>query len=83
MITHHMRVGIRGIGPGGKEDRELGWLGWSILDDISRDGHKILFEEVATAVAQITPSFSATPTPRLQPALAKETAWRFRPTRNG
>ncbi|MGB7584445.1 MAG: protein kinase [Terriglobales bacterium] len=47
MITHHMRVGIRGIGPGGKEDRELGWLGWSILDDISRDGHKILFEEAS------------------------------------
>jgi Tol biopolymer transport system component len=31
--------------PGGKEERELGWLGWSLLRDISRDGKKVLFEE--------------------------------------
>ena len=33
------------MAPGGKEERELGWFGWSELRDISRDGHKILFEE--------------------------------------
>jgi Tol biopolymer transport system component/tRNA A-37 threonylcarbamoyl transferase component Bud32 len=45
VITHQQRVGIRGVTPGGKEERELGWFGWSIPRDISRDGHKIIFEE--------------------------------------
>jgi eukaryotic-like serine/threonine-protein kinase len=45
MVTHQTRVGIRGMAPGAKEERELGWFGWSIARDISRDGHKILFEE--------------------------------------
>ncbi|MGA2389230.1 MAG: WD40 repeat domain-containing serine/threonine protein kinase [Candidatus Sulfotelmatobacter sp.] len=44
-ITHRERIGIRGLAPGGKEEKELGWFGWSILRDTSRDGHKILFEE--------------------------------------
>jgi eukaryotic-like serine/threonine-protein kinase len=45
MITHQERIGIRGMGPGAKEERELGWFGWSNLRDISRDGRKIVFEE--------------------------------------
>ena len=45
MVTHQERVGIRGMAPGGKEERELGWFGWSNLRDISRDGHKIVFDE--------------------------------------
>jgi Tol biopolymer transport system component len=45
VITHQQRIGIRGMAPGGKEERELGWFGWSIAVDISRDGHKVLFEE--------------------------------------
>ncbi len=49
IVAHHQRVGIRGMAPGGKEERELGWLGWSELRDISRDGRKILFEEEADA----------------------------------
>jgi serine/threonine protein kinase/Tol biopolymer transport system component len=44
-ITHQTRIGIRGMGPGAKEERELGWLGWAELRDISRDGNKVLFEE--------------------------------------
>jgi eukaryotic-like serine/threonine-protein kinase len=47
MTTHHERVNIRGTGPGGKQEHELGWLGWSVLKDISRDGTKVLFEEEA------------------------------------
>jgi eukaryotic-like serine/threonine-protein kinase len=46
-ITPQIRLGIRGIAPGGKEEHELGWLGWSIPRDLSRDGRKILFEEEA------------------------------------
>jgi Tol biopolymer transport system component len=44
-VTNHVRLGIRGLAPGGKEERELGWFGWSELRDISPDGRKILFEE--------------------------------------
>ncbi|MGA7969920.1 MAG: protein kinase [Terriglobales bacterium] len=44
-ITNQTRLGIRGVGPGAKEERELGWLGWAELRDISRDGKTILFEE--------------------------------------
>jgi len=49
MIVHQQRVSIRGIGPREKQEQEheLGWLGWSELRDISRDGSKILFEEEA------------------------------------
>jgi eukaryotic-like serine/threonine-protein kinase len=47
MIVNQQRVNIRGTSPGGKEERELGWLGWSDLRDISRDGTKVLFEEEA------------------------------------
>jgi len=44
-VTNHIRIGIRGMAPGGKEERELGWFGWSELRDISRDGRKIIFDE--------------------------------------
>jgi eukaryotic-like serine/threonine-protein kinase len=47
MIVHQQRVNIRGIETAGKQEHELGWLGWSELRDISRDGSKILFEEEA------------------------------------
>jgi WD40 repeat protein len=39
------RLGLRGVPPGSKDERELGWLGWAIPGDFSRDGTKILFEE--------------------------------------
>ena len=45
MVTHHQQIGIRGMAPGGKQERELGWFGWSIIRDISPDGRKIVFEE--------------------------------------
>jgi Tol biopolymer transport system component len=45
MATHQQRIGIRGMAPGAKEERELGWFGWSIMRDISPDGRKIIFEE--------------------------------------
>jgi Tol biopolymer transport system component len=44
-VANHQRLSIRGMAPGGKEEHELGWFGWSELRDISRDGRKILFEE--------------------------------------
>jgi eukaryotic-like serine/threonine-protein kinase len=44
-VANHTRLGIKGMEPGGKEEHELGWFGWSELRDISRDGRKIVFEE--------------------------------------
>ena len=45
MVTHQRRIGIRGMPPSGKEERELGWFGWSILSDLTPDGRKVLFDE--------------------------------------
>src|SRR5208337_3132724 len=44
-VANHTRLDIRGKEPGGKEEHELGWFGWSELRDISRDGRKIIFDE--------------------------------------
>ncbi len=44
-ITQQQRIDIRGLAPGAKAERELGWFGWSILRDISADGRKIVFSE--------------------------------------
>jgi WD40 repeat protein len=45
VVAHHFRIGIRGAPSGGKEERELGWYDWSVLSDLTPDGHKVLFEE--------------------------------------
>ena len=45
MVTHQRRIGIRGMPPDGKEERELGWFGWSIPSDLTPDGRKVLFDE--------------------------------------
>ena len=47
--TFVARLGIRALAPGAKEERELGWFGFSVLSDISRDGHKTLFYDVSDA----------------------------------
>ncbi|HEY2823586.1 MAG TPA: protein kinase [Candidatus Acidoferrum sp.] len=46
-IANRLRLNARGMPPGGKADVELGWLGWTLLRDISRDGKQVLFEEEA------------------------------------
>jgi Tol biopolymer transport system component len=47
MITQQSRLSIRAMPPGGKQEVDLGWFGWSLPRDISRDGKKVLFEEEA------------------------------------
>ncbi|HUK62712.1 MAG TPA: protein kinase, partial [Dongiaceae bacterium] len=39
------RVGIRGLAAGASEERDLSWLDWSLLRDLSADGSTILFDE--------------------------------------
>ena len=48
-ITHRWWHGFRVQTPGAKEERELGWFGWSVLADMSRDNRKILFFDVGEA----------------------------------
>jgi len=45
VVSHRERVGIRGLTAGAKQERELGWFGWSILRDLTLDGKTILFTE--------------------------------------
>ncbi len=45
VLAHRERVGIRALTAGEKQERELGWFGWSMLRDLSQDGRKILFTE--------------------------------------
>ncbi len=45
VVTQQTRLGIRGLAPGAKEERELGWFGWSELRDMTPDGRKVVFEE--------------------------------------
>ncbi|HUN89686.1 MAG TPA: hypothetical protein VMU28_12880, partial [Terriglobales bacterium] len=47
VVSHQQRIDIRGLAAGAKDEKELGWLGWAHLDDLSRDGKKVLFEEQA------------------------------------
>lgn len=44
-VTHQRRIGILGTPPEGKQERELGWFGWSELGGITPDGRKIVFDE--------------------------------------
>ncbi len=39
------RRGINGLGPGQTTEKNLSWLDWSFLDDLSEDGSTILFTE--------------------------------------
>ena len=41
--------GIRALAPGAKEERELGWFDWSVIEGLSRDGQKVLFDDVGEA----------------------------------
>src|SRR5262249_27922736 len=47
LVAQQQRVDISGVAPGSKEEREMGWLGWSTDMKISRDGKKVLFTEEA------------------------------------
>ena len=47
VVSQQIRIGISGVSPGSKEERDLGWLGWSTDLSISNDGKKVLFTEEA------------------------------------
>jgi len=46
-IAERQRLNARAMPPGGKAEVEMGWLGWSLVRDISRDGKQVVFEEEA------------------------------------
>ncbi len=46
LLTHgEERIGIRGLAPGASEERDLSWLDWSLLRDLTPDGRWIAFDE--------------------------------------
>ena len=45
IVRNDGRRGIAGLGPGDTEEKNLSWLDWSFLDDLSGDGKTILFTE--------------------------------------
>ena len=47
VVSQQQRISISGVAPGEKDERELGWLGWSTDISISNDGKKVLFTEEA------------------------------------
>jgi eukaryotic-like serine/threonine-protein kinase len=46
------RLGISGLGPGDKQERDLSWFDASSILDISADGSTILFEELTYGAAR-------------------------------
>lgn len=47
VVSQQQRINVSGAAPGSKQEKELGWLGWSTDLSISRDGKKVLFTEEA------------------------------------
>ncbi len=47
LTQEEIRVGLVGRAPGQQGDRDLSWLDFSALRDLSRDGRKIVFDESA------------------------------------
>jgi Tol biopolymer transport system component len=45
IIQHNPRMSIACWPPGAKSERDLSWLDWSLVRDISADGRTILFDE--------------------------------------
>ncbi|HEY3204268.1 MAG TPA: protein kinase [Thermoanaerobaculia bacterium] len=46
LVAHDtLRIGILGRGPGERKERELSWLDWSTVSDLSADGKTIVFSE--------------------------------------
>jgi hypothetical protein len=50
VIHDRMRTGILGRGPSDAQERDLSWLDYSYVTDLSRDGTSILFTEYSSGV---------------------------------
>jgi Tol biopolymer transport system component len=45
VAVHRRRLQVYGLGPGETKERELTWLDYGIVSDLSRDGKTLLFQE--------------------------------------
>jgi hypothetical protein len=45
LTQYHNRLGMRCMPPGEDREREVSWLDWSLLRDMSADGRFVLFDE--------------------------------------
>ena len=46
-VSHY---GIRGLAPGERTEKDLSWFDWSVANDLSSDGKKVVFSESGEAV---------------------------------
>ncbi|HKW96403.1 MAG TPA: protein kinase [Bryobacteraceae bacterium] len=77
------RLGIRYLGAGAKEERDLGWLDASRVRDISNDGKELLFEELSSGEGRNSAIYlrrtDGSPAVRLgfgnQPSLSPDGKW--------
>jgi hypothetical protein len=84
LVAHGQeRAGINGLAPGETRERDLSWLDWSLLEDVSPDGCQIVLDETAEGGGQngsiyIRP-FDGSPAIRLgdgaASALSPDGAW--------
>jgi Tol biopolymer transport system component len=49
LTEHSMRLGISAFVPGTTQERDLSWLDWSLIRDLSSDGKLLLFDETGEA----------------------------------
>ena len=47
-----LRLGILGLAPGESKERDLSWLDWSLIRDMSPDGRTILFDETGEGTGE-------------------------------
>ncbi len=45
VVQDKARQGISALPPGAEKERDLSWLDWSLVRDLSRDGQTLLFDE--------------------------------------
>ncbi len=45
VVQDKARMEISALAPGGEKERNLSWLDWSLVRDLSRDGQTLLFDE--------------------------------------
>ena len=82
-VAHQQRIGIRGLAPGAKRGKELGWFGWVHSTRLQPDGKKVLFEEEGEGGGPNYTVFLRDTTDLPPCVLARAAAWRFRPIQVG
>ena len=77
------QTGIRYLAPGAQQERDLSWLDWSWLADLSPDGQWLLFSEFGEGRVLKAQSISGRPTARRPSGWARAADSAFLPMASG